>query len=296
MSDTTITGSHAVFEEAIARADPATLVDLVLRASARLSAEHGRDEICRIAHDSTITGGGDPLPALLGIVQEKQDVVRVIAPENVLWNMDWSGLNEDGTRRHPEKPENEEVFEIEHALALLLVNEVAFLNQNHWEKSWPEEARRTFYVGINCNDVFAWGCSDAEGASYDDIETVYRHWLKDPHWGTAVWCMIKRRELPQRPVAERIAKAGIWNLDALAVEHGLKPNHYDGVSSVLAGHKYRVYCDWERSQGRDPRPFDKEWWAGWREFTAAVPGWYDDAWKAEDARLREEWRAAHGHA
>jgi hypothetical protein len=187
-------------------------------------------------------------------------------------------------------------FDDARALAVLLLDEAVFLNSHWWEKSWPEAAQQTASLNVNCNDVFAWGCADAVEATHDDIEAVYRLWVKDPSWGAAIWCIIKRKELPQKPVADRIRKGGVWDLDALTVEHGLRANHYDGVSHILADRKYQTYCAWERGNGKEPRPFDSAWWAGWKEYEAAHPGWYDASWKAEDKRRLDEFRAANGFA
>lgn len=224
------------------------------------------------------------------------DIKNTIEAEDVEWAMDWSGLKPDGTRRHPDRPETEMVFEEPMALAHLLINEVIHLNSHHWEDSWPKAARDSTHLGVDCSDVFAWACSDSEDAAYADIEPLYRMWAKDHRWGAAVWCMIKRGQMPQRPVEKRIRDAGIWDMDALKAEHGLLPNHYDGISGVWATHKYDAYCAWERAQGKDPLPFDKDWWEGWRRYVAEHPDWHDAAWKAEDDRLLDVWRVASGYA
>ena len=217
-----------------------------------------------------------------------------VTPAEVRWEMDWSGVKPDGTRQHPNKPEKEMQFETEQALALLLINEVVFLNQFWWEKEWPENARRKTSVSVNCNDVFAWGCADAENMDYRDLESLYDMWIKDPSWGPAVWCIIRRRELPQKPVAESIAKRGIWDLNALKNEHGLRANHYDGVSGIMAGRQYRVYAAWAASKLMKIRPFDAQWWAGWKDYTQENPEWNSAEWKAEDDRLINEFKDKNG--
>jgi hypothetical protein len=286
---------YTIMTEHQDEARDAALMAAVLNTCSRLSADMGHDDICRLAHGTPLPDGDDPVPALLGILCERSDIVRTVADRDVLREIDWSKRDENGVRRYPDMPETEIRFESEQGLALLLLNEVVFLNSHHWEDEWPAEARAAAYLGVNCSDVFAWGCSDAEGAAYSDLEAVYRHWRKDPHWGTAVWCMIKRREMPQRPVEKRIRDAGIWDLDALAAEHGLRPNHYDGISGVWAAQKYEAYCAWERSEGRDPLPFDAGWWGGWKRYVAARPDWNDAAWKAEEQRRSDAWRVESGH-
>lgn len=270
--------------------------DLVARVIAdccTLSSDLSSSDVSRLAHAAPLPEGGSPSSALMAILQEKADVVHCVSHEEVLREIDWRRFKEDGKR--PDLPDTEIRFEAEQALAMLLLNEVIFLNSHHWEDEWPAEARATAYLGVNCNDVFAWGCSDAEGAGYADLETVYRYWRKDPSWGPSVWCMIKRREMPQRPVEKRIREEGIWDLDALAQEHGLRPNHYDGISGVWASQKYEAYCAWERAEGRNPMPFDVHWWEGWKRYVAAHPDWDDAAWKAEESRRSDAWRIESGH-
>src|SRR3990167_9430933 len=112
-------------------------------------------------------------------------------------------------------------FSDEHALAAMLLDEAIFLNSNWWEENWPEEAKKTVALCVSTNDIFTWGCADAESLPYDEIEEVYRYWIKDRSLGTAVWAIIRNKEMPQRPVESSIRKAGIWDLDALQKEHGL---------------------------------------------------------------------------
>lgn len=122
----------------------------------------------------------------------------------VVWSMDHNG------ETHIE-------FEPERALAHLLLHEVVFTNDHWWKKEWPEDAKETFSINVNCNDVFAWGAADAEELPHDQLETLWYMWRKDPDWGPAIWCIQKRRQMPQKPVEARIRRAGIWNLDEMAL-------------------------------------------------------------------------------
>ena len=103
-------------------------------------------------------------------------------------------------------------------LAALLAAQVIFLNSHHWEKDWPEAAQRTVALCVNCNDVFAWACADAEDLEYREIESLFDDWQKDPTWGPAVWCMKKRNLMPQPPVEKAIRAAGVWDLDELGLQ------------------------------------------------------------------------------
>jgi hypothetical protein len=146
----------------------------------------------------------------------------VIEDDDVVWTMHWSGNKPDGSRMYPDKPLTETMFEVDKALAVLLAEDVIFLNTNWWEKTWPEDAKKTFAVCVNCNDIFAWACADAEQVLYDDVESIYKYYKKDPVWGTAIWCILKRNMMPQHPVYRDMVKAG-WQLDLME----LPPNPYD---------------------------------------------------------------------
>ena len=129
------------------------------------------------------------------------------------------------------------IFSKESALAAMLLSDAIFLNSNWWEEGWPEDARKTVAICVNTNDIFAWGSADAETITHKEIEEVYRYWVKDPGFGTAIWAIIRNKEMPQKPVEDAIRKAGIWDLDKLRVEHCLRANHYDGISRVITEHK-----------------------------------------------------------
>lgn len=107
----------------------------------------------------------------------------------------------------------------EQMLAALLAAEVVFLNTYHWMEEWPEDARKMgICIAVNCNDMFAWGCADAQEATLSEVPDIFEHWLKDPKWGTIIWCMKKRNMMPQPPVERMIRVAGFWDLDSMGLE------------------------------------------------------------------------------
>jgi hypothetical protein len=171
------------------------------------------------------------------------DIQWTISKEDIEWEMDWG---ETPTRTG--KVGKEMVFEPEKALAHMLLNEVIFINSHWWkfeqvgeagpdgwktipreDATWTKEESKIISVNVNCNDVFAWGCADAEELPYDEIENLYRMWVRDPSWGSAIWCMKQRKEMPQKPVEDRIRKAGIWNFEEL----GLEKNSMDSKVSAM---------------------------------------------------------------
>jgi hypothetical protein len=114
-------------------------------------------------------------------------------------------------------------LDVDIALAHLLINNIIFTNSYWAKKEWNKEDKDLIAVCVICNDIFAWGCADAEELPYDEIENLYEHWVKDPSWGSAVWCIKRRNELPQKPVYDMIMEEGIWDLDKL----NLDKNKYD---------------------------------------------------------------------
>jgi hypothetical protein len=198
----------------------------------------------------------------------------VSSVDHVKWVMPWSVYkDEEGNRKYPDKEDTFE-FEDEKALALLLLNDVVFLNNNWWRKDWPKDAKKMISINVNCNDVFAWGCADAEGINYSDLEDLWDHFEKDPISGPTIWCIKKRKEMPQRPVEKKIREAGIWDLDKIKEECKLENNHYDTRSKLISDKQYKLYCDWEISRGKTPRIKDIYWWDGWREYTKEHPEWH----------------------
>lgn len=142
----------------------------------------------------------------------------------VRWEMSWaSHVLKDGTPMYPDLPPVEMMFEDNIALAILLIEGVIFLN-NHWwmkDKGWSEEACRTTSLNVNVNDVFAWACADAETITHKDIKDLYTHWERDSNFGPAVWVCKRRGLMPQKPVAEAIRSAGIWDIDNMNLKENI---------------------------------------------------------------------------
>lgn len=138
--------------------------------------------------------------------------------------MRWdSFVQKDGSPMYPDKPPVETIFERDIALAVLLIEGVVFLNDHWWKRDdgWPEEACKTTSINVNTNDVFAWGCADAEEITLKDIEDVYTHWERDPTFGPAVWACKRNNLMPQKPVADAIRGAGIWDIDNMNLKENV---------------------------------------------------------------------------
>ena len=111
--------------------------------------------------------------------------------------------------------ETDDDFNENDALALLLINDVIILNENWWQKEWPEEAKKTFALAVNCSDTFYYASADAEDLLYSELKDLYLHYKVDPAWGPTIWCCKKRNMLPMDALVKEIAAAGNWNLSEM---------------------------------------------------------------------------------
>jgi hypothetical protein len=107
--------------------------------------------------------------------------------------------------------------EVSLRVAHLLINEVVSL-YGFWHDGEDDKVGRRLnavQLSVNCSDVFAWGCADAEPLPFTAIPTAYAMWQHDEVWGLAAWCVMRRKQMPQPPVEKLIRAAGVWDLDAL---------------------------------------------------------------------------------
>lgn len=104
------------------------------------------------------------------------------------------------------------------ALAILLIKEVVFINSFWWKKEWPDEAKKSLAICVNCNDTFYYASADAETATYDDIKDLYQHWKKDPIYGSTVWCIKKRKQRCLEFHYNRIKEKNIWDIEKIYKE------------------------------------------------------------------------------
>ena len=127
---------------------------------------------------------------------------------------------------HKDNSGSEWIFEESQAIAYLLATEILLSNRPWWDKTLTKKQQQLTTLAVLCNDVFAWGCADAEDIDYDDLEDLWNYYVKDPVNGPIVWCIIKRKSMPQKPVYDDIQNAGIWDLNKIK---GLEPNYYDAM-------------------------------------------------------------------
>lgn len=68
----------------------------------------------------------------------------------------------------------------------------------------------SFYLALSCNDVFSWGCSDAEEITVDDLPEILKFHRETPVYGYIKWCCIKRNQRPQGCFIKYMKNDGVW--------------------------------------------------------------------------------------
>lgn len=109
---------------------------------------------------------------------------------------------------------DEEFFEEAAALAWLLGKEQLFVHGTEYGPFFEKaEGEDTSLIGVsvNCNDMFAWGCSDSEPLPIGQLRRLYKMVKADPTWGSAKWCCLQRKQRPQPPVERDMRKDGSWD-------------------------------------------------------------------------------------
>jgi hypothetical protein len=119
-----------------------------------------------------------------------------------------------------------EYFMVEVALARLLDDNIVFANSYDISKGGSPEGH-TVVLFVSCNDLFAWGCADAECFAYHDIQPLYEAYMKGALWVDR-WCCIHRNEKPQAPVIEFMKAAGVWDEELEA----LPDNYFDQICAA----------------------------------------------------------------
>jgi hypothetical protein len=113
--------------------------------------------------------------------------------------------------------DGKEYCDEEKALAILLAEEVCFVNERDYVHpiSWTEGkiqiAGSTTIVFVICNDLFYWGTADAEDLPHDEIGKLFKMWYADKRWGPDKWCCFRRNLRPQVPIVKMMKEAGVWD-------------------------------------------------------------------------------------
>ena len=82
---------------------------------------------------------------------------------------------------------------------------------------------KTLTLFVNCNDVFSWGCCDAEPVTFEELVNLFELYEKNPECGPTQWVCIKRNEQPQLPVVDWLKAHNGWTPEL----DNLPKNNYD---------------------------------------------------------------------
>lgn len=102
----------------------------------------------------------------------------------------------------------------EDALAYLLLDGVCFINHRYYtmNQDSPSEGQTTV-VFVLTNDIFAWGCADAEDLPSNEIIPLYRLWRQDSTWGPVKWACRRRQRQPQQALIDAMKESGAWDAE-----------------------------------------------------------------------------------
>jgi len=127
----------------------------------------------------------------------------------------------DSSIRKESKSEPVLVFQTEEAIAHLSFDEVIFFNTGTATSHFEDEPFKCFVPIANVSDTFAWGGSDGEIITPDNIQTFYYYWLKgvvdNNIYSITEWICHVRGMQPQPPLKKYMIDAGFWTdgLEAL---------------------------------------------------------------------------------
>ena len=112
----------------------------------------------------------------------------------------------------------------EEMLAKLLQEGILFCNSRKYldldDKTVNPE---TIVLFVNCNDVFAWGCADAESLTLEELPGLFKLFEVCDITASTIWVCKKRKEKPQAPVVDWLKEHNGWDAELEA----LPENQYD---------------------------------------------------------------------
>lgn len=112
----------------------------------------------------------------------------------------------------------------------------------------------TIGLAVGCNDIFAWGAADDESILYEEIRSLYETVVEFPTWGSAIWCIRKRKQQPQDAVKSAMKKDNEWpkDLDDLPsnTKDGIIQSMVAKLSEMFSGQGYQPH----EPPGNRPKP------------------------------------------
>lgn len=112
--------------------------------------------------------------------------------------------------------EGKEMVDEQAALMEVLSSEgVAFVHATDGGAFFESQDKNALItISVNCNDLWMWGCADAEPLPFSELGPLVKELRANPQWGAWIWACKYRGLQPQPPVKQDMIKAGVWS-DAL---------------------------------------------------------------------------------
>ena len=131
------------------------------------------------------------------------------------------------TYNYKDKDKEEIYFDEDEAILQLLAEGILFCNyrtHSSDDKKLTNDGK-TIVLFLNCNDVFAWACADAEDvSSIEELKSLYDYCEKYGAWqGSTIWVCMKRKQKPQRPLEKLLKDNNAWPIEI----DELPDNKYD---------------------------------------------------------------------
>lgn len=127
-------------------------------------------------------------------------------------------------------PDDQEMVEEDHdlMLSILLARGIVFSREGYTtinRGSKYEASGEGTALFVNTNDVFAWGCADAQDLPHEEIPKLFMHYHQSGADGVIAWACYKNNMQPQKAVKIDMVKAGTWNesLEALPPNYDSRP-------------------------------------------------------------------------
>ena len=111
----------------------------------------------------------------------------------------------------------------EEILAYLLFKGIVFVNSRKYVNIDDNQTvmPSTTIIFVNCNDIWAWGCADAEEVTKKELPVLCRMYMGDKRWGVLKWACRKRGMRPQFPIRRDMKELGVWS----EMMESLEPNY-----------------------------------------------------------------------
>lgn len=93
-------------------------------------------------------------------------------------------------------------------LCYLLMKEYVFLTTRPY-LCHGDKMPMTTVVSVNCNDLFVWGCADAEEITKGELPELFKM-IREGSYGLEKWACKKRNTRPQQPIRELMKELGHW--------------------------------------------------------------------------------------